>query len=90
MYSAIGNPYAFSEAGCRLYYEWFKPTKAANPGIIIVGNDGKHCAILNEKANAFIHANPVTKTVTETPIAMINAFFRKGYVLREYTCELFP
>ena len=85
-YSFTAITYIYPPEGCNSFLD-YPSAKDVKPGLIIVGNDAKHCAILNDKADAFIHANPVTKTVTETPIAMIGAFFRKGYTLKYYPCD---
>ena len=74
---------------CSWYSSTFKTTTEAKPGMIIVGVDGEHCAIINKKGDAFIQANPVTGKVSENSMSMINAFFRKGYVLKDYPCKVF-
>ena len=83
-YAAFGLPYvkAFNECMWYLYMPNFSPQK---PGAAIVGKDGAHCGILSPSGETFIHSNPTTKVVTETPMSMVNAFFRNGYMLKDYS-----
>ena len=56
----------------------FPNTDKAAPGMIIVGKDGKNCAIIDNEGDKFIHSNPIKKVVTETPLVMVNQFFTNG------------
>eukprot|EP00826_Nyctotherus_ovalis_P003828 TRINITY_DN1078_c0_g1_i6.p1 TRINITY_DN1078_c0_g1~~TRINITY_DN1078_c0_g1_i6.p1 ORF type:complete len:287 (-),score=67.59 TRINITY_DN1078_c0_g1_i6:103-870(-) len=55
-----------------------------DPGMIIVGTDGKHCGIIDSEGYKFIHANPAKKVVTLTSLELAGQFFPKGYEFRGY------
>lgn len=57
------------------------------PGAVIVGNDGKYCAIVDHEGNKFIHSDESKKKIVMTPMAMINNYFKHGYTMKEYKCD---
>lgn len=52
-------------------------------GAIIVGKDGKHCGIINDKGTSFIHSQG-TEKIQEIPLAMISRYFPLGVVYKKY------
>ena len=85
-YAIIGHPYIPSFKDCAAYIPLFVNATETKPGFAVVGIDGAHCGIIDKEGDKFIHTNPVTKKVSETPLAMINNFFKNGYIIKDYTC----
>ena len=85
-YAVIGT---YSGDDCEWYYRNFVKTDFAKTGSIIVGVDGQHCGIVSADGNMFIHINPTNGIVAEIPMAMARAYFRKGYVFKDYPCHIF-
>ena len=83
--AVMGYAYYEKIKNCDYYLKNFDDSKEAKPGFLIVGTDGAHCGIITQEGDKFIHANPITKTVIETPLTMAKAFFRNGYILKDYT-----
>ena len=54
------------------------------PGAIMVGPFGMHCAILDNKGTKFIHTNPVTGKVTYESIAVAKIYFPSGIVYKRH------
>jgi hypothetical protein len=82
-FAVIGFPYITMIKNCT-FYQQFKNATEAKPGYLIVGNDGKHCAIVDKEGDKFIHSNPVKKQVTINPNSMIKDFFKGGYTFKLY------
>jgi hypothetical protein len=85
-FAVMGYPYINSIANCSWWLDKFTNQTAPKPGYVIVGKDGAHCGILDKEGDKVIHSNPAKKLVTETPLSLINEFFKNGYVLKEYHC----
>jgi len=60
----------------------FPHAPGPEPGAIIVGKDGIHCAILDNEGTKFIQSNPAVGKVTYDSIAMIERYFPKGVVYK--------
>jgi len=54
------------------------------PGAIMVGKDGKHCAILDNEGTKFIQSNSEAKKVTYDSIAVAERYFPKGIIYKRY------
>eukprot|EP00829_Urostomides_striatus_P016690 TRINITY_DN556_c0_g1_i1.p1 TRINITY_DN556_c0_g1~~TRINITY_DN556_c0_g1_i1.p1 ORF type:complete len:289 (-),score=71.04 TRINITY_DN556_c0_g1_i1:8-874(-) len=90
-FAVYGYPYISKVKNCRYFLTHVgSPTKEMKPGFIIVGTDGKHCAILDKEGEKFIHTNPVTKIVTAQPNTMLKEYFREGYVIKGWGCAPGP
>ena len=99
-YAIKGHPYYFNEkatkdtkmsshfgaSSCSWYMKEYISSMEGKPGFAIVGKDGAHCGILNKDADKFIHRNPITQKIEETPLSMVNVYFRNGYLFKDYTC----
>jgi len=55
------------------------------PGAIMVGKDGNHCAILDNEGTKFIQSNPEVRKVTYDSIAVVNRYFPKGVAYKRYS-----
>ncbi len=64
----------------------FKEANSAAPGFLIVGKNGKHCAVLDKEGNKFVQVDPASKVVVLTPVTYIDKYFPGGYTLRDYSC----
>ena len=85
-YATTGIAYMYDVSTCSVYLKHSKQVSDGKPGFIIIDNKADYCAIIDKEGDKFIHSNPVNHQVTSTPMAMINAFFRNGYTIRDYTC----
>jgi len=54
------------------------------PGAIMVGTDGKHCAILDNEGTKFIQSNPAVGKVTYDSIAVAQRYFPNGIIYKRY------
>lgn len=85
-HAIFGYPY-FKGKNIKYYHNTFGTIVASpKPGVIVVGNDSAHCAIIDKEGDKFIQSNPIKKEVTINPITMLKDFFQKGYILKEYKC----
>lgn len=74
----------FFAKSCNGILKNFPAEEDDDPGMIIVGTDGKHCGIIDSEGDKFIHANPAKRVVTLTSLELAKQFFPKGYVYRDY------
>jgi len=86
-YHVIG--YAISDmpfflTSCSRILKKFPKEYESKPGFIIVASNGEHCGIIDHEGSKFIHANPITRAVTLSSIALIIQFFPEGYEFRSY------
>lgn len=80
--------YAYLNYNCKYYHDQVgKETKELKPGVVVVGVDSAHCAIIDREGDKFIHSNPVKKEVTSNPVTMLKDYFKKGWILKEYSCN---
>ncbi|MDR3548385.1 MAG: hypothetical protein P4M11_09010 [Candidatus Pacebacteria bacterium] len=63
----------------------FKTVSQIKPGFLIIGEDGKHCAVVDKEGDKFVHVNPNTKKVALTPLSRIGEFFKDGYIVKDYS-----
>eukprot|EP00826_Nyctotherus_ovalis_P001185 TRINITY_DN10158_c0_g1_i2.p2 TRINITY_DN10158_c0_g1~~TRINITY_DN10158_c0_g1_i2.p2 ORF type:complete len:251 (-),score=38.90 TRINITY_DN10158_c0_g1_i2:74-826(-) len=82
-YAIIDFPYQYRSCE-RFFGPFFYNATDLEPGIIIVGKDGKHCAIVDNEGSKFIHSNSVKKIVTLDSIAVMNRYFSKGVYYKRY------
>ncbi len=87
-YAAVGYPQAWKS--CEWFLKHSHNATEAHPGYVIVGKDGKHCAIVDAEGDKFVHAHPTKNIVTLSPMTALPQFFHNGYVFRYYDCALFP
>ena len=85
-YATIGYPYIRALGNCTAHLHRHKNATDSKPGFLVIGVDGAHCGIVDKEGDKFIHANPVSKKVSETPMAMIKNFFKNGVVYKDYSC----
>ncbi len=69
---------------CGWYSDFLHRTPRSQPGYVVVGTDEKHCGIVDAEGDKFVQANPITLTVTLTPMIYLNKFFPKGYKFLSY------
>jgi len=58
------------------------------PGAIMVGKDGTHCAILDNEGTKFIQSNSEARKVTYDSIAVAERYFPKGIIYKRYPKSL--
>ena len=86
-HAIFGYPY-FKGKTIKYYHDSFgKVVLAPKPGVIIVGNDSAHCAIIDKEGDKFIQTNPVTKVVTINPVSMLKDFFKSGWIFKSIPCH---
>jgi len=77
--------YPYSSFNCETYLDSdFPVAPGPEPGGIMVGKDGNHCAILDNEATKFIQSNSEARRVTYDSIAVANRYFPKGIVYKRY------
>ena len=81
VYGQIYNHYT-----CSYFSRAYNPAEAAKPGLLIVGTNATHCAVIDKEGDKFVHLSPVTKKVVLTPMSMIKQHFKDGYTIRDYSC----
>lgn len=86
-YSIVDVPYVVAP-NCRQGFYNYPDAPEPGPGIIVLGKDTNHCAILDNEGTKFIHSNPVKKKVTEDSIAMLQTYFPKGVYYKRYPRNL--
>ncbi len=83
--------YAYIQKFSCKYYKDSFGTKidATKPGAIIVGKDGKHCAIVDKEGSKLIQSHPSKDKVMQVPITAgtLRVYFPKGYIIKEYACK---
>eukprot|EP00826_Nyctotherus_ovalis_P056912 TRINITY_DN7766_c0_g2_i2.p1 TRINITY_DN7766_c0_g2~~TRINITY_DN7766_c0_g2_i2.p1 ORF type:complete len:236 (-),score=46.83 TRINITY_DN7766_c0_g2_i2:154-861(-) len=82
-YSILDYPYLKLE--CNEFLDPKYPTvNNREPGVIIVGKDGKNCGIVDHLGTGFIHTCSAAKKVTREPMEDIAKHFTKGVVYKKY------
>jgi len=82
IYFAIYDyPYLYRH--CNYFLDsWCPDAPGPEPGAIMVGKNGEHCAILDDEGTKFIHSNPVAGKVTYDSIAVAERYFPNGIVYK--------
>lgn len=84
-HAVLGYAYVPKVANCSWYLHNFNSTLQLKPGIVIVGNDGRHCGVLSNRGRRFIHSEPRKKRVIESSLAVVGQYFRKGFTLKDHS-----
>lgn len=82
-YSILDYPYVKSSCAGFLDDRYPKVDKA-EAGAIIVGEDGKHCAIANEDGTKFIQSKAGTKKIVELAIGEVEKEFGVNVLYKKY------
>jgi len=85
-YATIGYAYSNTLQNCKWYADNMQTVSKAGPGLVIVGHDASHCAIVDKEGHKFIHTHPEKKVVAITPLSQIQTYFKKGYDFKDYAC----
>jgi len=62
----------------------FPDAPGPEPGAIMVGKDGTHCAILDNEGTKFIQSNSEARKVTYDSIAVAERYFPNGIIYKRY------
>jgi len=84
-FAILDYPYYYDS--CLDYRNWYSDAPRPEPGAIMLGKDGKHCAILDDEGTKFIQSNPVTGKVTYDSIAVAERYFPNGIVYKRWPDE---
>lgn len=77
--------FPYLDQNCSAFlHQSFPETLSVEPGAIIVGKDGEHCAIVDNEGTKFVHSNPILKKVTHEALVLLSRYFPKGVVYRRY------
>ena len=82
-FAAFDIPYYCSRCNYFLY-SWYPVAPGPEPGAIMVGKYGDHCAILDNEGTKFTHSNPVAGKVTYDSIAVARRYFPSGIFYKKY------
>jgi len=83
VYFAIFD-YPYADEGCEKILSSFPDAPGPEPGAIMVGKDGRHCAILDNEGTKFIQSNFAAKKVTYDSIALAQKYFPNGIYYKRY------
>eukprot|EP00826_Nyctotherus_ovalis_P038254 TRINITY_DN3575_c0_g1_i1.p1 TRINITY_DN3575_c0_g1~~TRINITY_DN3575_c0_g1_i1.p1 ORF type:complete len:264 (-),score=28.28 TRINITY_DN3575_c0_g1_i1:173-964(-) len=82
-YAVMDFPYVGIE--CRTFLlDVFPDAPGPEPGAIIVGNDGRHCGIVDDEGTKFVHSNPYARKVAYDPVSTAFRYFRRGFTYKRY------
>ena len=77
--------YPYFGGGCNIFLDSeFPDAPGPEPGAIMVGKDGDHCAILDNEGTKFIQSNYEARRVTYDSIALADRYFPKGIIYKRY------
>lgn len=80
--------YAYLQVTCReMLNARFPDAPGPEPGALIIGKDGAHCAILDNEGSKFIHSSSKDKKVAYDSLAVIGTHFPQGHVFKRYPNE---
>ena len=75
--------YPYFERSCQSFLvSWFPDAPGLEPGVIVVGKDKKHCAILDNEGTKFIQSNSGTGKVTYDSVAVLQRYFPNGMIYK--------
>jgi len=83
LFAIYDYPYFDWECSTFLSYS-FPHADEPEPGAIMVGKDGGHCAILDNEGTNFIHSNPEAGKVTCDSIEVAEKYFPNGVFYKRY------
>lgn len=89
LYSIVDYPY-IKGIDCNMLKQILVDASGPSPGAIIIGNDGKHCAIIDNEGDKFVHSNPNKKKVTLDPLSTTNVYFPKGFIYKGIPNRVIP
>jgi len=77
--------YPYFDKYCDYFLDsYFPDGPGPEPGAIMVGKDGNHCAILDNEGTKFIQGNSEARRVTYDSIAVAERYFPKGIIYKRY------
>jgi len=83
LFATLDLPYL--NMNCKNFLSSYYPeTPGPEPGGVMVGKDGDHCAILDNEATKFIQSNSAEGKVTYNSIAVVERYFPKGVLYKKY------
>lgn len=86
-HAVLGYAYIPNVMNCTWYlHNLHKDANATKPGVVIVGNDGRHCGVVDLSAKRFIHSDQHKKKVIQSSIGMAKYYFKNGYTLKDHSC----
>jgi len=86
LFAILDFPYL--NMACKDFLDpYFPDAPRPEPGAIIVGKDGNHCAILDNEGTKFIQSNYGVERVTYDSIAVIERYFPNGAAYKRYPKE---
>jgi len=78
------HDYPYVSLNCKDILQGFPDAPRPEPGAIMVGKDGNHCAILDNEGTKFIQSNSEARRVTYDSIALAERYFPKGIIYKRY------
>eukprot|EP00826_Nyctotherus_ovalis_P034093 TRINITY_DN2797_c0_g1_i5.p1 TRINITY_DN2797_c0_g1~~TRINITY_DN2797_c0_g1_i5.p1 ORF type:complete len:264 (-),score=46.50 TRINITY_DN2797_c0_g1_i5:111-902(-) len=87
MYAMLDYPHFSSN--CRTYFgPEFPDLIYPQPGAIVLGKDGAHCGIIDDKGSKFVHSHPSKEKVADESLAMLGKYFPNGVVYKGYPDDI--
>jgi len=85
-FATFDHPYLYKD--CKDFLgSWYLDAPGPEPGAIMVGKNGEHCAILDDEGTKFTHTNPAAGKVTYDSIAVAQRYFPSGIVYKRWRDE---
>jgi len=79
------HDYPYLDWGCASFFDSnFPIIPGPEPGAIMLGKDGKHCAMLDNEGTKFIQSNSEARRVTYDSIALAERYFPYGIIYKRY------
>lgn len=88
-YAFLDAPYLIDKSkSCGAEFEHYPDAEGPGAGIVILGRDGRNCAMLDNEGTKFVHIHPVTREIREDSIALVKIYFPNGHEYKGYPNEV--
>eukprot|EP00826_Nyctotherus_ovalis_P026621 TRINITY_DN2078_c0_g1_i2.p1 TRINITY_DN2078_c0_g1~~TRINITY_DN2078_c0_g1_i2.p1 ORF type:complete len:262 (-),score=55.28 TRINITY_DN2078_c0_g1_i2:77-862(-) len=86
-YAFLDAPYLINK-GCGDEFKHYPDAEGPGPGIVILGKDGRNCAMLDNEGTKFVHIHPTTREIRADSIALVRTYFPSGHEYKAYPNEV--
>lgn len=81
--AVFAHPFFTYVKNCSWYMTNFKDSSDQYNRCLLVGNDGKHCGVVDYTGSWFVHSDPKKGVVVRTPLAQAAHYFKNGFKYKE-------
>ncbi len=86
--AVFAHPFFTYVKNCTWYMNNFRFSTREFDRCLLMGNDGKHCGVLDYTNSWFVHSDPTKNVVVRTPLAQAARYFKDGFTYMDCAYEI--